>query len=69
MNNITGTMTGVTNVCLGDDVQLDFVLNGLPPFDLILDVTDANGLSTTQTYQLDASGLNFLYWITTTIYT
>ena len=57
LNNITGTMSGLTNICLGDDVQLDFVLNGLPPFDLILDVTDANGLSTTQTYQLDASGL------------
>ncbi|MAJ13047.1 MAG: hypothetical protein CMD09_03460 [Flavobacteriales bacterium] len=57
INTITGTMSGVTNICLGDDVQLDFVLNGSPPFDLILDVSDATGLSTTQTYQLDANGL------------
>ena len=52
-------MSGVTNICLGDDVQLDFVLVGLAPFDLILDVTDANGLSTIQNYQLD--GIHFDY--------
>jgi gliding motility-associated-like protein len=57
VNTISGTMSGVTNICLGDDVQLDFVLNGSPPFDLTLDITDVNGLSTTQTYQLDANGL------------
>jgi hypothetical protein len=49
-------MSGSTNLCLGDTLQLDFVLNGLPPFDLILDVSDANGLTTTQNYQLDANG-------------
>ena len=56
VNNITGTMSGPTNLCLGDIVQLNFTLVGLPPFDLILDVTDVNG-STIQTFQLDASGL------------
>ena len=57
LNNITGTMSGPTNLCLGDTVQLDFVLNGLPPFDLILDVADANG-STILNYQLDVNGIN-----------
>jgi len=57
LNNITGTMSGPTNLCLGDTVQLDFVLNGLPPFDLILDVADVNG-STILNYQIDVNGIN-----------
>jgi len=57
LNNITGTMSGPTNLCLGDTVQLDFVLNGLPPFNLELDITDANGLTSIVTYPLDANGL------------
>lgn len=57
LNNITGTMSGPTNLCIGDTVQLDFVLNGLPPFDLILDVTDVNGVTNILNFQLDANGL------------
>ena len=57
-NNITGTMTGLTNICVGDGIQLDFTLVGLAPFDLILDVTDDNGVTTVLTFQLDANGLD-----------
>jgi len=57
LNNITGTMSGPTNLCIGDQVTLNFTLVGLPPFDLILDVANANG-STIQNFQLDANGLN-----------
>ena len=57
LNNITGTMNGLSNLCLGDTVQLDFTLIGLPPFDLTMDVTDANGITNILTFQLDANGL------------
>ena len=59
LNNITGTMSGPTNLCLGDIVTLNLSLVGLAPFDLILDVSNANG-STTQNYQLDANGFDVL---------
>ena len=54
-NNISGTLSGNTNICTGDSITLNFALVGTAPFDLVLDVTDANG-SSVQNFQLDQFG-------------
>ena len=54
-NNISGTLSGATNICIGDSILLNFALIGAPPFDLVLDVADANG-SSVQNFQLDQFG-------------
>jgi hypothetical protein len=54
-NNISGTLSGNSNICTGDSVALNFALVGTAPFDLVLDVTDANG-SSIQNFQLDQFG-------------
>ena len=55
-NNISGTLSGNTNICDGDSITLNFALIGTAPFDLVLDVTDANGVSSVQNFQLDQFG-------------